>query len=255
MRLTDLIGHMIDGALEDVHTALPARVEKFDPVTLRGEVVPLVKRRFERGGEPEALPPILDVPFVMPKAGPFIMRWPVRRGDTVLVVFAERALDYIMTDGNPQDPRLRRRHALDDAIAVPGLMHRGEEPLPGEHGGDVLLLERGNGVKIVLQADGTVLVENPAASAKWELAASGETTLTTPPHVVRLVPGGAAILESPQLLLGGSDAAEGVPLGLQLKQWLDEHEHPYSWTSGAGSGTTGPPTSPSPDPSGTVFTK
>ena len=62
----------------------------------------------------------------MPKAGPFVMRWPVKKGDVVLVVFSERALDYILTDGQPQDPQLRRRHALDDAIALPGLLHRGE---------------------------------------------------------------------------------------------------------------------------------
>lgn len=258
MKPTKLISAMLNQALDDVHTALPARVERFDPETLRGEVVPLIKRRFERGGEPESLPPILDVPFVMPKAGPFIMRWPVRRGDVVLVVFSERALDYIMTDGRPQDPRLRRRHALDDAIAVPGLMHLAEDKLPSDHGDDVLLLHRDNGVKIVMQADGKILIENPAASAKWELEPSGETKLTTPPHVVRLVPGGPAVLESPQLLLGGEDAEEGVPLGATLKEWLDNHTHPvdYSWTSGAGSSTatSGPPDDPSPDPSEVVKT-
>lgn len=255
MKLTQIISTMIEQRLDDVHTALPARVERFDPATLRGEVVPLIKRRFEKDGEPEPLPPILDVPFVMPKAGPFIMRWPVRRGDVVLIVFSERALDYILTDGQPQDPQLRRRHALDDAIAIPGILHRGEGALSREHGEDVLLLHRDHGVKVVMQADGKILIENPAASAKWELAPSGEITLTVPPHVVRLVPGGAAVLESPQLLLGGPDANEGVPLGLQLKEWLDSHTHPYTWTSGAGASTTGPPTSPSPDPSQVVFAK
>ena len=254
MKLSQLIDAMINEALDDVHTAIPARVEKFNPQTLRGEVVPLVKRKLKQDGEPEALPPILDVPFQMPKAGPFIMRFPVRRGDTVLVVFSERALDYIMTDGEPQDPRLRRRHALDDAIAIPGLMHLGEGKLPGEHGDDAILLHRDNGVKIVLQADGKVLIENPDKSAKWELMPDGATVLTTPPHVVRLVPGGPAVLESPDLRLGGEDADEGVPLGKQLKEWLDGHEHPYTWTSGAGSGTTGPPTSASPDPSEVVKT-
>lgn len=248
MKLPQLIDAMINEALDDVHTAIPARVEKFNPQTLRGEVVPLVKRKLEQDGEPEALPPILDVPFVMPKAGPFIMRWPVRRGDTVLVVFSERALDYIMTDGEPHDPRLRRRHALDDAIAVPGLMHLGESELPGEHGDDVILMHRDNGVKIVLQTDGKVLIENPDAEARWELMPDGETVLTTPPHVVRLVPGGAAVLETPELLLGGEDAEEGVPLGNALKEWLDNHTHTHP------EGNTGPPTSDSPDPSEVVKT-
>src|SRR5690606_16546333 len=137
MRIYELVQRLINQALDDVHTALPARVERFDPVTLRGEVVPLVKRRVKRDGEPESLPPILGVPFWMPKAGPFVLRLPVKRGDVVLVVFSERALDYLLLDGQPQDPKFKRRHALDDAIALPGLLHQGEGTLPSEHGQDV----------------------------------------------------------------------------------------------------------------------
>ena len=254
MKLIDLIQAMINEALDDVHTCLPARVEKFDPTTLRGEVVPLIKRRLAKDGEPEPLPPILDVPFWMPKAGPFVLRLPVRRGDTVLVVFAERALDYLLLDGQPQDPQFRRRHALDDAIAIPGLLHMGEGGLPSEHDRDVLMLHRDVGAKMVMCDDGAVMVENPDAAARMQMAANGEITLQVPPHVVRLVPGGPAIIESPDVRLGGGDADEGVPLGKQLKEWLDEHEHSYSWTDSGGSGTTGPPTSASPNPSEVVKT-
>ena len=63
------------------------------------------------------------------------------------------------------------------------------------------------------------------------------------------MPGGAVIIESPEILLGSEGAAEGASLGTSLKAWLDSHEHPYSWTSAGGSGTTGAPTAPSPDPS------
>src|SRR5690554_8187991 len=102
MRIHELVQKLIDQALDDVHTAMAARVEQFDPTTLRGEVVPLVKRKMEKDGEPVPLPPILDVPFWMPKAGPFVLRLPVRRGDVVLLVFSERALDYLLVDGQPQ---------------------------------------------------------------------------------------------------------------------------------------------------------
>lgn len=219
MRLTKLVATMIDQALDDVHTALPARVERFDPTTLRGDVVPLVKRRVTKDGEPEPCPPILDVPFWMPKAGPFVLRLPVRRGDTVLVVFSERALDYILTDGQPQDPRLRRRHALDDAIALPGLLNRAEGKLTEEHGEDVALFDRNTGNKIVLKASGDCILHIPAG----------------------------------RIYLADEGANEGAARGTSLKQWLDSHTHPYSWTSGSGSGTTGPPTEPSPEPSKKVF--
>ena len=219
MKLSQLIDAMINEALDDVHTAIPARVEKFDPTTLRGEVVPLIKRRVEKGADPEALPPILDVPFCMPKAGPFVLRFPVRRGDVVLLVFSERALDYILTDGRPQDPQLMRRHALDDAIAIPGMLHRGEGTLPGDHVGDVALFDRATGNKIVLKASGDCVIHVPAG----------------------------------RIYLADEGADEAAARGTSLKEWLDNHQHPYSWTSGAGSGTTGPPTEPSPEPSKKVF--
>lgn len=221
MRLTKLVATMIDQALDDVHTALPARVERFDPTTLRGDVVPLVKRRVKQGGEPEPLPPILDVPFWMPKAGLFVLRFPVRRGDVVLLVFSERALDYLLVDGQPQDPRLRRRHALDDAIAIPGLLHMGEGALPADHAGDVALFDRATGNKIVLKASGDCVIHVPAG----------------------------------RIYLADEGADEAAARGTSLKEWLDNHQHPYSWTSGAGSGTTGPPTTPSPEPSEKVFLK
>ena len=221
MRIHELVQKLIDQALDDVHTALPARVEQFDPTTLRGEVVPLVKRKMEKDGEPVPLPPILDVPFWMPKAGPFVLRLPVRRGDVVLLVFSERALDYLLVDGQPQDPRLRRRHALDDAIAIPGLLHMGEGALPGDHAGDVALFDRATGNKIVLKASGDCVIHVPAG----------------------------------RIYLADESAGEAAARGTSLKEWLDNHQHPYSWTSGAGSGTTGPPTTPSPEPSEKVFLK
>lgn len=253
MTLHEFVKRMVGQAIEDIHTALPAKVEKFDPTTLRGDVVPLVKWRTAKDTEPEPMPLILDVPFWMPKAGPFILRMPVKKGDVVLLVFSERALDFILVDGQPQDPQFNRRHALDDAMALPGLLHQGEDNLPGEHGADVLLLHRETGVKIFMAQDGTVRIENPKAGSHWEMKPSGETNFKTPPHTVKLIPGGAVVVESPEILLGSDGAEEGVPLGITLKEWLDGHTHEYSWTSSGGSGTTSPPTSESPKPSEKVM--
>mgnify|MGYP001265994285 CR=1 FL=1 len=221
MRIHELVSKILDQALDDVHTALPAKVERFDPTTLRGEVLPLIKRQVTKDGELEPLPPILDVPFWMPKAGPFVLRLPVRRGDVVLLVFSERALDYILTDGRPQDPQFRRRHALDDAIAIPGLLYRSEGTLPGDHAGDVALFDRATGNKIVLKASGDCVIHVPAG----------------------------------RIYLADEGADEAAARGTSLKEWLDNHQHPYSWTPGAGSDTTGPPTEPSPEPRKKVFLK
>lgn len=57
---------------------------------------------------------------------------------------------------------------------------------------------------------------------------------------------GKVTIKSDEILLGSDSAAEGVPLGNQLKDWLDNHTHDYSWSDSAGSGSTSSPTSTSP---------
>ncbi|WP_163538310.1 phage baseplate assembly protein V [Gracilibacillus sp. YIM 98692] len=56
---------------------------------------------------------------------------------------------------------------------------------------------------------------------------------------------GRVTINADEVLLG-TNASEGVPLGNQLKQWLDNHTHDYSWTDAAGNDQTSKPNSPSP---------
>ncbi len=227
MRAGELVKAIVNNALDNLHTAIPARVESFDPQTMRASVTLLRKRRVSPGSDPEPIPPILEVPVQFIKGGDFVVRPPVRKGDTVLVVFSERALDYLLVDGNPQDPRFKRRHALDDAIAVPGLLNQSEAKLPSEHAEDMLVYHRKTGSKLVMKQSGDLFLE--VGQHRLELRADGP-----------------AILHTSDLRLGGEGALEGVPLGIALKQWLDGHTH--------SSNGIGPPTSASPDPSQVVKT-
>lgn len=227
MRIGDLVKAIVNNALDELHTAIPARVESFNPQTMRANVTLLRKRRVSADSDPEPIPPILEVPVLLIKGGDFVIRSPVKKGDTVLVVFSERAMDYLLIDGNPQDPRFKRRHALDDAIAIPGLLNQSEAKLPSEHAEDMLVYHRQIGSKVVLRQSGDLLVQ--VGQHRLELRADGP-----------------AILHTPDLRLGGEGAAEAVPLGTTLKQWLDAHTHS---ANGAG-----PPTDESPDPSQVVKT-
>lgn len=225
MRIGDLVKAIIDNKLDDVHTAIPARVEEIDPKRMRASVTLLRKRRVSPDSDPEPIPPILEVPVMTPKGGDFLVRPPVRKGDTVLVVFSERALDHLLVDGKPQDPRYKRRHALDDAIAIPGLLNQAEAQFPAEHAEDMLVYHRQTGSKLVMKQSGDLLLE--VGQHRLELRADGP-----------------AILHTSDLRLGGEGAAEAVPLGTALKQWLDGHTH--------SSNGAGPPASASPDPSEVV---
>lgn len=227
VRVKDLIKAVVDNKLDDLHTAIPARIEEIDLQRMRASVTLLRKRRISPDSEPQPVPPILEVPVLLAKGGDFILRPPIRKGDTVLVVFAERALDYLLMDGSPQDPRFKRRHAIDDAIAIPGLMHQAEPQLPAEHSEDLLIYHRKKGSKVVMRQSGDLLLE-------------------VGPHRLELRADGPAILHTSDLRLGGEGAVEAVPLGTSLKQWLDTHTHSANGV--------GAPVGESPGPSEVVKT-
>jgi hypothetical protein len=127
--LASTIRGAIDARLVDVHTAMPARVETYDAATQKVSVQPLIRRGYvdERGDRAtERLPVITEVPVVFPGAGGFRVTFPVQPGDTVLLVFSEASLDRWLVRGGEVDPDDDRRHALTDAIAIPGLRAFGQ---------------------------------------------------------------------------------------------------------------------------------
>lgn len=264
-----MVRRLILQHLQNVHTALPAKVESVDLARGRVVVTPLV----------DGMQPIVEVPISCVKAGPFTVRPPYQKDDVVLVVFAERALDHLLTGPVQADPLFSRRHALDDAVIVGTLRHASEPELPSDHAEDLLLWLREPEFKVYLTPEGHFQLENVDLSIKLfldkdglftleyeepgtklevepeglvrltvgdhvaELDPEGSVTVTAGPHVVTLDPDGPAVVASPDLRLGGPEAEEGVPLGVSLKDWLDSHVHTHP------EGPTGPPTSPSPEPS------
>jgi len=110
--------------MRGVRVALPARVESYDPTTQQITAQPLVLEGYvaEEGERAtERLPAIAGVPVVFPGAGGFRVTFPIAVGDTVLLVFASSSIDRWLALGGEVDPADDRRHALSDAIAIPGL--------------------------------------------------------------------------------------------------------------------------------------
>lgn len=126
-----LMGDFADG----LRVAMKAEILKYDPVNMIADIQPL------QGG----LPPILDVPVSLQKAGSFFIRMPFKKGDKVIVVFNDYALD----DAG------ERRHHLNDALIVSGLS---EKSLPAEHDKDLLIAHEEMDTKIVIDEDGKVSI-------------------------------------------------------------------------------------------------
>lgn len=194
--------NMLSGNLTgQINSCMLGKIEKFDPTTMKAQVVPLIKDK----------PMLIEVPVSFMRAGPFIIRPPYKKGDMVLIVFADADIDNILLTGDVSEPNTNRSHSMDDAIVVGGIMPFTAN-LPGEHADDLVIAKSDLTVKIVLTQDGNIIIQ-----------------------------GG-------KVFLGSDTAAEGIPLGDTLKQWLDGHTHPYS------GGTTSAPSGPSPEPSQVVKT-
>ena len=94
MKLNQIVRKIVNNKISEIHTSLPAKIEKYDPVKMRAEVVLLAKKELE--GEKVEIPPIVEVPVALLKAGPFVIRQPFQKGDPVVVAFGEKAIDKLL---------------------------------------------------------------------------------------------------------------------------------------------------------------
>lgn len=122
--LAEVIRAAIQAHDADLHVSIPAEVVRADLARGQVDVRPLVKEVLAAGDGARvafSVPVIADVPIVWPGAGGYRLTFPVVAGDTVLLVFSDRSLDAWLTRGGEVDPGDDRRHALSDAVAIPGL--------------------------------------------------------------------------------------------------------------------------------------
>lgn len=172
MDLNDIVRKIVSDKISEIHTCLPAKIKSFDPKTMRADVVLLAKK--EINDNAVAIPPIIECPVALMKAGPFVIRQPFEKGDPVLVVFGERAIDKLLITGNPEDPQLKRRHSLDDAIIIGGLQLEQDPNLNSEHTEDLLIENQDTGTKLVIGKEGDIIVES---SDDINISATGNVNL------------------------------------------------------------------------------
>ncbi|MFW5880814.1 MAG: Gp138 family membrane-puncturing spike protein [Spirochaetota bacterium] len=167
-----------------LHVALPARIERYDHKQQRAQVLPLIQREDIETGEVTDRPIISDVPVVWPRAGGASLTMPVKKGDTVLLVFSDRALDTWLDEGKREPPPSRRAHAYSDAIAIPGLVpfagfdsadHTEGEPEAAENNEDLLVRYAGTNLRI--KPNGSLVADVADEAWALEVDASGNVKL------------------------------------------------------------------------------
>jgi hypothetical protein len=107
----------------ELHVAMPAMVQSFDPETQTVVVQPAIREQLlnsQRVPIPTPLPVVSYVPIVMMRAGEFVLTMPVQAGDECLLIIADSCFDAWWQSGGIQNQIDLRRHDISDAFAVLG---------------------------------------------------------------------------------------------------------------------------------------
>lgn len=119
--MAEIIRAALRGLQLEINTMFPGEVISYNPLNQTCEVqISLKKTKID----PPAIlsrPRLLDVPVVFPRSGTGGTFFPLKKGDTVMLVFCQRSMDDWTDNGGEVEVRDTRLHNITDAVAIPGL--------------------------------------------------------------------------------------------------------------------------------------
>jgi hypothetical protein len=177
--MSELLRLAVEAGLSDIHTCMPATIEKYDFEHQKASVKPSIKKTY-RDGEVAEMPVIEGVPVVFPRSGGASLTFPVNQGDAVMLLFSERSLENWLIEGGEQEPGDPRRMDLTDAIAIPGL-YSFKETSPQKNNTDVQLQYKGG--QFVINPSGKIALGNQTGeliAILQEVVLAIETSLCVP---------------------------------------------------------------------------
>ena len=105
-----------------IRVAMPGIVDSFDTSQQTVNVRLAIREAWNEDGKEtwKDFPLLPDVPVVFPRAGGYVLTFPITAGDEILVVFGDMCIDAWWQNGGVQNQIDCRRHDLSDAFAIPG---------------------------------------------------------------------------------------------------------------------------------------
>ncbi len=110
----------ITSMINNVHTALPGKIQTFDPNTCTATVLPTGS--YIAPNEQEmSYPAIPGTPVIIPQyeLQNAVIAFPIKPGDGCLILFSEQQLDYFLYGASASD----LHHDMTSAIAIVGLFN------------------------------------------------------------------------------------------------------------------------------------
>ena len=153
--LTDAVRAAVLYQITALHTSFPGIIISYDYTIQKATIQPAINKKYT-DGTTASMPILNNVPIIFPRSGGASLTFPINKGDTVLVVCAERSLDDWLNTGGQVNPKDPRKLDLSDAMAIPGL-YPFSSPSPASNNSDVVLQYSGGQVRI--DSSGQVSVE------------------------------------------------------------------------------------------------
>lgn len=156
----DIFTQAVDSILSNVHTCMPGIIVSYNESNSTAQVQPALNKNYYSGEI--AMPIVENVPVVFPSSSSFSMSFPLSAGDTVLLVMCERSIDLWKSVGGQLTPDDRRKFALSDAVAIPGLQPLNADFSLREEGAFALSYA---GSSIVIRQNGDVEIKSSSTIA------------------------------------------------------------------------------------------
>ena len=151
---------IIQKAMRLTRVAMPGIIKSFNIEEQTVTVQPAIMERIvDSSGfiTEKAIPILLDVPIVFPRAGGFSLTMPIEIGDECLIIIADSCIDAWWASGGVQVQEDIRRHDLSDAFAILGTWSQSKK-VPNYSSTKAMLVHEASGNGVEVGSDGVNLV-------------------------------------------------------------------------------------------------
>lgn len=209
-----------DSIMSELRCMMPGEIVSFNAEDQTAEARIMLKRK--KGGETLEYPLLVDCPCVILSGGSARITFPIKAGDSCLVLFADRDIDIWYAESKAMPPRTSRRHSFSDAFILIGARNKKNKIEDYYSGG--IELKQGENVSVKFSDTGITITDGTAEIS----LESGKITAKSGSSSMEISGGGITIAGN--VSITGTIKANGTDIG-------NLHKH-----SGVapGGGTTGP---------------
>jgi hypothetical protein len=154
-----------DAIHRDLRCAMPGEVHSFDPIRGSVDVQPMIPDHFSQpdGSWKTIFPPIItDCPVIWPGGGGYRIKFALKPGDRVWIVWCDRDYSAWFQQGKQVDPgRWARGHHIKDGFVIPSMLEPLSEVTPIPEDG--IWIGKKDGTEVVIDSSGVKLGGQDAA--------------------------------------------------------------------------------------------